>query len=80
MSRGNEARELFCDHELKQSPRDREGIPREGVHLSATAKEFLERLKSQHKVPNVITTLFIIKESLKTYSGIYETQRAAALL
>ena len=80
MSRGNEAREPFRDHELKQSPRDREGIPREGVHLSATAKEFLERLKSQHKVLNVITTLFIIKELLNKYSGIYETQRAAALL
>ena len=45
MSRGSEAREPFRDHELKQSPRDRGGIPEE-AHLSATAKEFMEHLKS----------------------------------
>ena len=49
---------------LNQSLRNREGIP-EAPHLSATAEGIVKHPKSQHKRPNVITTLFIINELIK---------------
>ena len=63
---------------LNQSLRHREGIP-EAPHLSATAEGIVKHPKTQHKRPNVITTLFI-KNCFKKYSEIYKTQRATALI